>query len=360
MKRILMLLILTVLFVSACDRFEHDVYSDANLEASFGQFNLSLSAASVDSLDAVMSWYSEYYLNDKETKSDIEHEYISYFGEYGSDLMLSTKNMEYWKTHRIVFEIWANLPDTSFVLVERVDFLTETDGSFIFYGNQISPPPLNPEFPVVMMQYFTSTTCGNCPSVARKLEEMLNTYGGQLVVLEYIYDADPGNAYTPEALYYNAGSQPTSIVQGEYSITGASEASLAAYESRFEQSLADSLSFRFTSMDLAISGNTVTGTVNWEELAELDGENLQLRAVLLEEEPDLHYSIAPAVYFENRVLGGAELDYDNTLSSATLSVDSNIELPEKVSLVVWLQDRVEDASVNGAHIYNVIKEMGGE
>jgi len=150
------------------------------------------------------------------------------------------------------------------------------------------------------------------------------------------------------------------MVQGEYTIIGASESSLAAYESRYAQALAEPLVFRFTNMDLNITGNTVTGTVNWEELAEFSGENLQLHAVLLEEEPDLHYISSPSVYFENRVLGGAELDYDSEATSATLSVDCNIELPEKVSLVIWLQDRVDDASANGAHIYNVIKEMGGE
>ncbi|MCF7913048.1 MAG: thioredoxin [Candidatus Cloacimonetes bacterium] len=360
MKITLMLLILTLLLVSACDRFDHDVYNDANLEASFGQFNLSLSAASLDSLDGVMNWYSEDYLNDNDTKSDIEHEYMSYFLEYGPDLMLSAKNMEYWKTNRIVFKIWITLPDTSFAIAEKEDFLIETDGNFIFYGDQIDPPPLNPEFPVVIMQYFTSTTCGSCPLVAEKLEEMLNTYGGQLVVLEYISNQDPGSVYMPEALYYNAGEQPTSIVQGEYPIIGSEAAALSAYKSRYEQALADTMVFRFTSLDLTISGNTVTGSVNWEELLEFSGENLQLRAVLLEEEPDLHYSTAPSVYFENRVLGAAELDYDETASSAAISVVSNIELPEKISLVVWLQDRVENASISGAHIYNVIKKMGGE
>ena len=140
MKRVLML-VLTVLFVSACDRFEHDVYSDANIEASFGQFDLSLSAANVDSLAGIMNWYSEDYLNDAETKSDVEHEYMSYFGEYGDSLILNAMNMEYWKTNRIVFEIWVNLPDTSFVIAEKEDFLMEVDGNYIFYGNQVAPPP---------------------------------------------------------------------------------------------------------------------------------------------------------------------------------------------------------------------------
>jgi len=360
MKKVLMLLVLTVLFVSGCDRFEHDVYSDANIEASFGQFDLSLSAANVDSLAGIMNWYSEGYSNDAETKSDVEHEYMSYFGEYGDSLILKAKNMEYWKTNRIAFEIWAMLPDTSFVITKKEDFLIEANGNYLFNGNQITPPPLNPEFPVVIMQYFTSTTCGNCPLVAEKLENMLNTYGGQLVVLEYIYDEDPGAVYFPEVTYYETYDQPTSMVQGEYTIIGAGASSLSAYESRYAQALADSMSFRFTSMNLAISGNTVTGTVNWEELAELGGENLQLRAVLLEEEPDLHYMSSPSVYFENRVLGSAKLDYDGNTTSATISVDCDIELPEKISLVVWLQDRVDDASVNGAHIYNVIKEMEGE
>jgi len=358
MKRAIMLIIAISLFISACDRFDHDVYSDANLEASFMEFDNSLSTASADDLSGIMNWYSEYYLNDKETKSDIEHEYMSYFGEYGDSLTLQAEIIEYWKTNRIEYELRGSLGKDSFLIAEKEDYLIKNDGNYIFYGNQVAPPPLNPEKPVVMVQYFTSTTCGNCPLVATLLEEMHNELGEQIVALEYIYDEDPANIFMPEAIYYNAGSQPTSIVQGDYTIIGSGEASLAAYQSRYEQALAEPLIFRFTRLELALTGNTVTGTLTWEELGELTGENLQLRAVLLEEEPDLHYISAPSVYFANRVIGGAEMDYDGTSATATISVNSGIPLPSKFSMVVWLQDKVDDPSVSGAHIYNVIKKMG--
>ena len=359
MKRAIMLIIVISLFISACDRFEHDVYSDANLEESFMEFDSSLSTASAEDLSGIMNWYGDDYMNDLSTKFDIQLEYLSYFEEYGDSLTLHAEIIEYWKTNRIEYELKGSLGRESFLITEKEDYLIMSEGSYIFYGNQVAPPPLDPELPVVMVQYFTSTTCGNCPLVASLLEEMHNELGEQIVALEYIYDEDPAGLFIPEALYYNAGSQPTSIVQGEYTIIGAGEASLAAYQSRYEQALAEPLIFRFTGLELAISGDTVTGTLSWEELGELSGENLQLRAVILEEEPDLHY-ISSSVYFANRVIGGAELDYNETSSIAEISVASGTALPAKFSLVVWLQDRVDDPSVSGAHIYNVIKKMGGE
>jgi hypothetical protein len=41
-------------------------------------------------------------------------------------------------------------------------------------------------------------------------------------------------------------------------------------------------------------------------------------------------------------------------------VACNIELPEKVSMVVWLQSKGENWNVSGAKIYNVIKGKLGE
>ncbi|MDP8211443.1 MAG: hypothetical protein P9M05_11555 [Candidatus Stygibacter australis] len=359
MKRAIMLIIVISLFISACDRFDHDVYSNANLEESFMEFDSSLSTANAEDVSGIMNWYSDDYLNDAETKIDIEHEYLSYYFEYGDDLMLNAMILEYWKTNRIVFEIWGTLADSTFVIAEKEDHFIISSGDYKFYGNQVSPPPLNPELPVVMVQYFTATNCGNCPLVGTKLEEMHNELGEQIVVLEYVNDEDPGDTYMPEALYYGAGTAPTSILQGDYTIISASEASLAAYQSRYDQALSEPLIFRFTSLELATSGDTVIGTLTWEELGELSGENLQLRSVLLEEEPDLHYIDSP-VYFANYVIGGAAIDYDGTSTSAEISVTSGMPLPEKWSMVVWLQDRVANASANGAHIYNVIKKMGGE
>jgi len=357
MKRAIMLVILFSLLITACDRFEHDVYSNADLEASFIDFASSLSSTTADDLTGVMNWYSDNYKNDLKTKFDIQLEYQSYFEEYGDSLALQANIIGYWKTHRIKYELRGSYARESFLITEKEDYLIKDGEDYIFYGNQVAPPPLNPEFPIVMVQYFTSTTCVNCPFVASLLDEMHDELGEQIVILEYISDEDPGDMYFPEVNYYETYVQPTSMVQGEYTIIGAGGASLAAYQSRYEQALAEPLIFRFTSLELALSGDTVTGTLTWEELGELNGANLQLRAVLLEEEPDLHYT-ASSVYFANRVIGGAEQDCDGMLSPVEISVNSGMPLPEKWSMVVWLQDRVDDPSLNGAHIYNVIKKMG--
>ncbi len=361
MKRAVILFLGILLFISGCDRYDHETYSNAELEAGFMQFCESLQTASADNLDGVMNWYSDEYLHNGRDKTGIENMYLACFTEYDDSLSLSGKIVEYWKSYRIVWELRGNYPDSSFVLTEEEDFLLESENKYVFYGNQVEQWEFNADMPVVLIQYFTSTTCGSCPLVAEKLEEMHNILGEQLVVLEYISDADPGGNFFPEILYYTPDpSPPFSAIQGEFLIRSAGEAALTAYESRYEQALAEQLLFRFTALELSVAGNTVTGSIYWEELGELNGYNLQLRAVLLEEEPDLHYTSAPSVYFENRVLGGTQQDYDSALSNAELTIECNIELPEKISFVVWLQDMPEDWDISGAQVYNVIKVLWGE
>jgi thiol-disulfide isomerase/thioredoxin len=358
MKRLWIFIGLLALF-AGCDRYDHDVYSDAALESSFMIFSDSLSAGGAEDLGGIMTWYSDEYLHNTMTKTDIEHKYEAYYHEYGDSLVLAAELLEYWKTGRIRFELRGMFGEDNFLISEIEDYFMADGGDYLFFGNQVAPPALNPDLPVVLFQYFTSTTCSNCPDVARKLKEMHSDLGEQFVALDYIYDQDPGGVFFPEATYYEAYSQPTIIVQGDYKIIGAGGAALLAYQSRYEQALAEPLQFRFTSLEISVSGNIVTGIVTWEELVSLTGEGLMLRAVLLEEEPDLHY-ISSSVYFENRVLGGAEQIYDSNLSVGEISVACNIELPEKVSMVVWLQSKGENWNVSGAKIYNVIKGKLGE
>jgi len=143
MKRAIMLIIVISLFISACDRFEHDVYSDANLEESFMEFDSSLSTASAEDLSGIMNWYGDDYMNDLSTKFDIQLEYLSYFEEYGDSLTLHAEIIEYWKTNRIEYELKGSLGRESFLITEKEDYLIMSEGSYIFYGNQVAPPPLD-------------------------------------------------------------------------------------------------------------------------------------------------------------------------------------------------------------------------
>jgi len=360
MKKVLFSLLLGVLLISACDRYDHEPYENAELEASFIEFSESLANANADSLSGVMEWYDPDYRNNNQNKLFIEYEYRQMFSDYGDSLSMNGELKGYWKTYRIVWVLTGSYQDSILFAIEREDFIVEEEGIYRFYGNQIVTQELNENLPVVLVQFFTGTQCGNCPAAAEKLEDMHNNYGEQLVVIEYVNDSDPGGNYLHEAGYYAAYEQPTALFQGNYKIVGAGEDKLNEYEKRYAQALNRTLDFRFTSLDISINDNTVTSTVVWEELTELSGENIQLRAVLLEEEPDLYYNVAPSVTFENRVLAAVEQAYNNSEKSAELILDCSIDLPENVSLVVWLQNMPNSWEDNGAQIYNTIKRELGE
>lgn len=354
MRRLLIGL-MVLLVIWGCDRYEHEPYESAALEAGFTEFLGDLSSTGSDDLESVLMWYSDDYMYNGIEKLDIENEYTSYFEIYGSELTLSGKLEGYWEGNEIKWELWANLADTSFVLAEKTDYFVEIDGSYYFRGNQVSPPELDTGKPLVLAQYFTAESCGNCPEAAEKLEEMHNKYGDQLVVVEYVFDHDPGNVYYNEAVYYGAGSQPTTIFQGKYIVVGPEEDKLEEYEVRYGQAVEEELQFKFTGMDLTVTGSAVTVHIEWSELSDIMGENLLIRSVLLEEHPDINYHSAPSVYFDNRILTAEDIEYDGSLNSAELTLESTEELPEDISVVVWLQDKVSDLGSDGVKIYNVIK-----
>jgi thiol-disulfide isomerase/thioredoxin len=360
MKRAISWLAVVFLLISACDRFEHDTYSNAQLEASFKRFAESLNTAGMDDISGILEWYSPDYLHNTQTIEDMESRYLEFYLEFGEELSLSAAILEYWKTNRITWQLLGIMADSVFVIAEYEDYLIKSGEDYLFYGNQVAPPELDENLPVVLVQYFTATSCGNCPIVAEKLEDMHNEFGDQLVVLEYLYDHDPGQSFMPEVTYYEAYSQPSSIIQGQYIIIGSGESSLTAYESRYHQALAQPLEFRFTQAALSINGNSVTALVSWEEIAGLSADNLQIRAVLLEENPDLHYISAPSVRFENRVICSSDIPYNNSENSTELVLQSSIDLPDVFSVVVWLQNRPENWQTDEAKVFNVIKQVWGE
>lgn len=360
MKRAVLLLIGLLLLMSGCDRYEHEVYSSVVLESGFMDFSESLLEATIDDMSSIMSWYSDEYLHDALTKSDVEHHYLAVFFEYGEELQLSAELKDYWESNRVIWDLVGTLPDSSFVIETQEDYVSETEGSFRFIGNQAAPPELDANLPVVMVEYFTAISCGNCPEAAEKLEEMHNEYGEQLVVIEYVFDSDPGNSVSEEVTYYEAYSQPTSVFQGQYMITGAGEASLQSYDTRYEQCVSAELQFRFTALNLSVEGEDVVAEISWENLAELSGADLRIKAVLLEENPDISYNSAPAVYFENRILKAAELEFNSQITETQLTLESPVELPEDFSVVVWLQNRPESWDSASSIIYNTIKTSWGE
>ncbi|MCF7919009.1 MAG: hypothetical protein K9N06_03725 [Candidatus Cloacimonetes bacterium] len=359
MKKVF-LLIIPLLLLSSCDRFEHEPFKSAVLEGDMLSFFSALQSASADSLDGVMEWYSSGYLQDKQNKADIEHQYANYYLEYGNDLQLLGNLEDYWKSGRVLWELQGTLPDRStFLIAQQEDYLHKEGDHYFFIGNQVSPPELDPSKPVILVQYFTATTCGNCPAASTKLSEMHDEYGEQMVILEYVADSDPGSVYFPESIYYG-GAQPSAIFQGQYRVVGAGAANLQEYEARYQLAVSEELQFRFTSLDINVSGNTIIADVSWETTGILTGDDLMLRSVVLEEDPDMHYIFSPAVYFENRVIAGMETNFEESITNTELTLEVSIDLPPKFSVVVWLQNHPETWTGDTGQVYNVIKKVVGE
>ncbi|MEA1972708.1 MAG: hypothetical protein U9N34_05380, partial [Candidatus Cloacimonadota bacterium] len=237
MKKIL-LVIAIALLIFACDRFEHEVYENENIEEMMTTFTQALQTSEVDSLDTILDFYHPNYLNDAFAKTNMQDKFINFLNNYDS---LSIEIDSYFQDLSINWTLYgAEISDSKGI--EKIesfsDFLIKEGSQYFFYGNQVSAAPeYDGTKPMIIAQFSSATTCGNCPPAASKLDELKRIYGDQFIYLEYLYDGpDFANVFLPFVQYYSMNSQPSTMFQGQFVAAGGSSEIISSYMSKYEQS----------------------------------------------------------------------------------------------------------------------------
>jgi len=350
-----------ILILFACDRFEHEIYENAQIEATFNEFSGTIQSVNADSIQIVMEFYNDNYLNDAFHKADIQAQLLGYINEYGS---LSVVLNSYYKDlsiHWTLYGIPANEKNIE-EITSFSDILTKTDSGYEFYGNQIEPPEYDPSKPMVVAQFSTSTTCGNCPAGAEKLAELQREYGGQFIYLEYALDGpDPTNNFFPFAQYYNIPSQPTAIFQGVSIAAGGDAETINSYTTRYEQAAEVEKSITINLENIEINGSSVSGTAIIDSLENIPISDLKLETALILKHSDYEYTNGHQE-LHNVVFATGTFIIEN--QEIIFSLDSTIEITEEALLVVWVQTKVDTYDSQTCKIYDaktfeLINKLGG-
>ena len=354
-----------ILILFACDRFKHVIYENAQIEANFNEFSEAMQTMNPDSIQIVMDFYNNEYLNNAFNKDDIQTQILGYFSNYDS---LSIVLESYYQDISIHWSLYG-LPANEKSLIEIAnfsDFLIETDFGFQFYGNQIQPPEYDSSKPMVIAQFSTATSCGNCPAAAEKLAELKRNYGGQFVFIEYVTDGpDPANIFIPFAQYYSIPFQPSVVFQGGSIAIGSDAETLDSYTARYEQAEEAEKVISIDLQNIEILQYSMSGTAIIGSLENIPIEDLKLETAVIMQHSDYEYTNGHQE-LHNVVFASASFAIEN--SEIDFFIESTIEITDELSedalLVVWVQTKEDpydpqNCIIYDAKIYELINKLGG-
>lgn len=357
MKKFLILFCF-ILILFACDRFEHEIYENAEIEATFNEFSEIVQSMNADSIQIVMKFYNDDYLNDAFYKADIQAQFLGYINEYEN---LSVVLNSYYKDLSIQWSLYG-IPANEKNIEEIAafsDILIKTNSGYEFYGNQNKPPDYDPSKPMVVAQFSTSTNCGNCPEGAENLAELKRSYGGQFIYLEYVFDGpEPTNIFIPFAQYYGIYSNPTVVFQGQFIIEGSDAES---YFTRYEQAAEAEKLISINLENIEVNGNSVSGTAIIVDLENIPISDLKLETALILKISDYEYNNVHQK-LHNVVFATGTFAIEN--SEIDFSIDSTIEITEEALLVVWVQTKddpydPQTCKIYDAKTYELVNKFGG-
>lgn len=355
MRKYLFFLVAVFFVISGCDILDHGPYNNTKIEAFYNDLNTALQQINADDVSAVMAFYDIDYLHDLSDFYAREDFYLGLFQTYGDSLELQSSLLNYYEDYKIDWNLQINYEnsDTSFTeIFEFEEQLINRDGDFLFYGNQVNPPELDPSKPVIFVEYGTSVGCGNCPPASVKLHEMGLEHGAQFIYISYCAN-EPANLYFDFASYYHEVAQPVTIFGGQYKVVGASPEDLLEFEQRYEQILAGTPEVFLSNITWNDNGSEIDGSVQ----VDLDGistNDLFLRVALVDERAELFYFSGGSRIYNVIFAMGEEQISESGIKDFSFSYDLPSyadEMPPTTKLIFWLQTREASYNQNTCKIH---------
>lgn len=357
MNKILILIMISLVLLLACDRFKHDyqqlvTISQKEFEEIFvQQANAYLKNNNITSL---MEFYSDNYLNSGMTKEDIKSYFLSKVWTDSVSLEIArnidTKQSSY--TIRLKDELIS--VDTTWT-----DHLQKVNNKWLWYGDRQGEVEVNKQ--VVLVQAFTNLRCQNCPQSEAKLKEIYLANPHNYIILKYHLGAGDSLAgayshFSEERTYYNQNNPPVAVFQGQNVLVGASESVLNAYESVSNNLLSQEAQLDIEIDSYTVSAYYVSANINID-FKDVNQENLYLYYAVYEEETD-----AVNTYSNLKASNVVRARGRQTLIPGETSVSFSLDSPKYIAndtfLVVWIQKIVDISAHNQEtdKIYNAVKQ----
>lgn len=343
---------LAALLSLGCDRFEHAFEPPAAVDFASGIFTpleTALGAAPAGGLGPVMAFYAEDYLHFGLRKTDRRAWLEGIFSQTASPLVEVTLQDSQLQTDTTAVANWRLVfrsQDGQTVLADSTfigERLAKRNGQWLLKGNQMTCLLPNPKQHVIV-EYFTFWGCPNCPPLEAKLHELHTQFPEQFSYLEHHFVGPlvaPGDGsydyYTPVTNF----PAPTSIFQGETRISGSGDDIVAEYDNQIQALMQIESPLDYSNFAYSISGNTITGSVQVDVLAdEFDTADLYLNYALIDRVSATHNNTAgQPLRNVVRAKGSHAITAAELSSPLAFSLASAVAIPDDASLVLFVQTK---------------------
>ncbi|MDY0152320.1 MAG: hypothetical protein RBS43_08625 [Candidatus Cloacimonas sp.] len=356
---VILIVLIALLGLSSCDRFEHAFQPDAEVDYAielFTPLQTGFNQVTAADLAPAMAFYAEDYLHYGVTKSEWEsqlHSLIAGVANPVFEVNFSSIATQNESNALANWHLKISNPATKTVLADSLyigERLIKVNNKWLLKGNQNTcNPPVGKQR--IIVEYITNIGCSYCPDVEAKLHELKAMYPNQFTYLTHQLSG-PVAISDPLYDYYNAHSAPTSIIQGQYVLSSNNPEVLDQYYPLVQSLVELDTEMNYSMVSSTVSGNNVNGSIIISPIAAaFNQEFLVLNLAIVE-----RTSTAVNVLGEpltNVVLGRKRID----LSTADLSqpiaftFNANVTIPADASLVVFAQ-RTPSPFANNAHIYS--------
>ena len=342
-------LLLSLLLITACERFEQDYIKVIHIEDFVNSFqNDAQNALKNNDINTVMAFYSPDYLNDGMNKTAMQ----GFYDRTWSDsvkvqiIEINPDSMSY--QIRIIDN--GRAVDTTWV-----DYAKRTSTGYYWYGNQVNIIELPKQ--KALVEVLTGLWCPNCPNAEHELNEIYQTIPNQMVMINYHIGPDSLGLNLSDCAYYG-NTAPSVLFQGKTKVSGANQAQLDQYLPLITNIITADAEMTLTNLQFQKNGNTVTGSVKINNLNNVNLTNTYLRAVIYEKETTAIHLISHEAA-ENVVRARAMVDLSGSDLSQPISfsVNSDKYLDSDTWLVIWVQKNESFTTINPEtdKVYNCIE-----
>ena len=359
MKKIVyVLLIIVLLGISSCDRFDHSFQPLEQVdfqEELFSPLQEAFNNATPEDLSSVMAFYAEDYKHFGITKSEWEtklHSIISPLINPVIQVSLITATLQN-ETNALANWRLTIIDDTKIVIADSLytgERLRKENGKWLLRGNQCGCDPSAPTQKVIV-EYVTNVGCSYCPAVEDVLHNLSSQFGDDFIYLTHQLSG-PVAFTDPLYAYYNAFSAPVSIIQGKHKLVGGNQDILDQYTPTVQSELDLLSQMDYRVINATVEEKNISGSVKLTPLsASFNQEELILNLVVI----DLVSTAvnAEGEHLTNVVIGRKRIDISTVDLSdpVDFDMDANIIIPEDAALVVFAQ-KTPATFANNATIYS--------
>ena len=354
MKKTGILLIVTILLIFACDRFEHN-FEPTDYDLGLEQFPITfknvLENLTQYNQNEIEYFYSDDYKNGDWNKNDMVN-YITQYFNYGDNVILHADSILISPSNLMIKWTFSaentnreTLSDTTFI-----DYLIKRNDEYQFYGDQDNSQK-------VLIELATSITCVNCPYVEEALHHLKEKYSSKLSYVEYHINDELDIGNLDIFAYYGMSALPTSVTQGTEIIVGGSATSQDELEAIIAPILNETPLVQLYDFNATLEADTLNGSVLLSVDASVPLEDLYLKFTLIEDE-NTNYLNAAHEYPLNVVIAKGELSISayNFDEPVEFALSGLSDLPDDITLVIWVQTLENPYNSNTCKVYNVTEK----